>query len=246
MSSPLRTLVSVPLALTLLAALATAQDNSPEKAPSAPPKISYVGGQLKIDASGATLADVLTKVAALTGVNIEIPPGASSERMPFVELGPGPARQIIASLLSDSNFDYLIQASDADPDKVQSVLLLARDKKGGVTNTTEVAARPTRSPYSKQPEGAASDAPAQPGTAVAEVNAAAPAATPDQSATPPPDQPMRLSLSQADQNLLKSGQLSPPQSLTPQSINQQLQQMYQQRVQINQQLQSVAPVPRQQ
>ena len=111
-----------------------------------PPTISYVGGQLRIDALGSTLADVLTKVAALTGVKIDVPAGADSERMPVVELGPGPARQILASLLSDSNFDYLIQASDADPEKIQSVLLMPREKKGERDQWTDAAARASRGP----------------------------------------------------------------------------------------------------
>ena len=49
---------------------------------------------------------------------------------------------------------------------------------------------------------------------------------------------MQLPLSQPEQsNLARPGALTPPQALNPQSINQQLQQMYQQRMQ----LQTVAP-----
>src|SRR6516162_4796871 len=65
-----------------------------QPAPAGSLNISYVDGQLRIDALDSTLRDVLTKVAALTGVKIEIPAGASSERLPVVKLGPGPARQI--------------------------------------------------------------------------------------------------------------------------------------------------------
>src|ERR1700680_314957 len=120
-----------------------------EKITAATPKISYVDGQLRIDALDSTLADVLKKVGALTGVNIDVPAGANSERMHIVELGPGPARQILASLLSDSNFDYLIQASDTDPEKIQSVLLMPREKRGSGTNGTDAAGRPSRSPYAR-------------------------------------------------------------------------------------------------
>src|ERR1019366_7267878 len=73
-----------------------------EKHPAVPAKISYVGGQLRIDAFDVTLADVLVKVSALTGVIIDLPAGAGNERMPVVELGPGTARQVLAELLSDS------------------------------------------------------------------------------------------------------------------------------------------------
>src|SRR3954471_21101286 len=86
------------LAFLLSAGIVAAQD-APAPAPlppAAPPKVSYVGGQLKIDAVGSTLADVLKKVGTLAGVSIDIPAGANTERMPFVELGPGPPREILA------------------------------------------------------------------------------------------------------------------------------------------------------
>jgi hypothetical protein len=109
--------------------------------PAVSPKITYEDGQLRIEALDSTLADVLRKVASLTGVTIDIPAGANSERMPVVDFGPGPARQVLASLLSDSGFDFLIQASGTDPGKIQNVLLIARDKKGSGSNGAEVVAR---------------------------------------------------------------------------------------------------------
>jgi hypothetical protein len=212
-----------------------------EKRPTVPTKISYVGGQLRIDAFDVTLADVLAKVAALTGVIIEVPAGAKNERMPVVELGPGTARQVLAELLSDSTFDFLIQSSSADPDKLQSVLLMPRDKKGAAA--ADGSARPPRSPFARasaQPE-AVPDSP-QPETAVPEsssVNTVA-EATPAAPSTPPaqaaalPDQPMQLpsSLQPDPSALSRPGALAPPQSLSPQSINTQLQQMYQTRMQM--------------
>jgi hypothetical protein len=212
-----------------------------EKRPAVPAKISYVGGQLRIDAFDVTLADVLSKVAALTGVNIEVPAGAKNERMPVVELGPGTARQVLAELLSDSTFDFLIQSSSADPNKLQSVLLIPRDKKGAAA--ADGSARLPRSPFARasaQPE-AVPDSP-QPETAVpesssvntvAEVMPAAPSTPPAQAAAIP-DQPIQLpsSLQQDPSVPSRPGALAPPQTLSPQSINMQLQQMYQTRMQM--------------
>ena len=135
--------------------------------------------------------------------------------MPVVELGPGPARQILASLLSDSNFDYLIQASDADPEKIQSVLLMPREKKG-----TEAAARAARGPNVAAvapPEAPPPDAPVapQPETAGQEASPA-PAAmqAADPSATPP-NQSGQFPLLQPDStNPAKPGALTPPSSLS--------------------------------
>jgi len=54
----------------------------------------------------------------------------------------------MASLLSDSNLDYLIQASDADPEKIQSVAVAAtrRKKGGGPGAAADVLARASRGP----------------------------------------------------------------------------------------------------
>ncbi len=214
-----------------------------EKRPTVPAKITYVGGQLRIDAFDVTLSDVLAKVAALTGVNIEVPAGAKNERMPVVELGPGTARQVLAELLSDSTFDFLIQSSSADPDKLQSVLLIPRDKKGGAA-AADASARLPRSPFARasaQPETPVPDSPAPQPDIAAEANSlnSIAVATPADPSTPSaapamPDLPVQLpsSLQQDPTALSRPGALAPPQSLSPQSINTQLQQMYQTRMQM--------------
>jgi len=251
------------LALLLFARVATAQNGpgaaeppASEKTPAAPPSISYAGGQLRINALDSTLADVLTKVAALTGMKIEVPDGANRERMPMVELGPGPARQVLASLLSDSTFDYLIQASDADPEKIQSVLLMPREKKGSGANATTAAARPARGPNGRPaPEPAQPEEAPAPDSAVAATpeSAAAEAMSlssqPDPSTQAPPaplDPSGQFPRLQPDSsNPAKPGALTPPQVLNPESINQQLQQMYQQRTLMTQQdhFTGTQPVP---
>jgi hypothetical protein len=211
-----------------------------EKRPTVPAKITYVGGQLRIDAFDVTLADVLAKVSALTGVIIDLPAGARTERMPVVELGPGTARQVLAELLSDSTFDFLIQSSSADPDKLQGVLLIPKDKKGAAA--ADGSARPPRSPFARasaQPEAVPDSPPPETAvpessslSTVAEVMPAAPVAPPVAPAMP--DQPMQLpsTLQQDPTALSRPGALAPPQSLSPQTINTQLQQMYQTRMQM--------------
>ncbi len=235
------------LAFLLVAAAAVSPAQTAPAAPASPP-ISYVGGQLRINVLDSTLADVLTKVAALTGVKIEVPAGVGDERMPVVEVGPGPARQVLASLLSDSNFDYLIQASDTDPEKIQSVLLLPRPKKGGGANAVDAAVRPSRNPYAragapaKPEEAPAPDPPAE--ITVAQAGPSNPP-PPDPSApsAPAPDASMQLSPTQPGQwNIPKVAPQPVPGVLSPDSISQQLQQMYQQRAQMVQQdRQAAAP-----
>jgi hypothetical protein len=91
------------------------------------PQVSWDGSQLTITADNATLADILVAIRARTGAEIDIPPHASRERI-AARLGPGPAREMIATLLSWTDYDYIIQASDTDPLGVQSVLLTPRSK----------------------------------------------------------------------------------------------------------------------
>jgi len=239
-------------ALVVLATTAIAQNAPPvqtasalpasEKAIAGSPKISYVGGQLKIDALGCTLAEVLTKVAALTGVTIDLPPGANTERMPIVDLGPGPAREVVASLLSDSSFDYVIQASETDPEKLKNVLVMAREKKGSGPIMAE--ARPARNAYGRVVPAAKTEEPPPPENPVE----AKPEVTATAEATPPPETPAQPEqttprVDQSAQSLMpgvvqtnvpKTFPVPVPQVLDQQNINQTLQQMYQQRVQMNQ------------
>ncbi len=191
----------------------------------APAKITYVDGQLTINATNMTLADVLSKVAALTGMKMDLPPGVGVEPMPLVALGPGPARQVLASLLSDSNFNYLIQAADTDPEKIQSLMLLPQDKgqKG------EPPGAPGHSPYVR---AARAEAPAPDPEPVAQVE---PVVAQQSEAPPTPPASHAPTLEPGQLNIPKVSPVPVPTDLSPQSISQQLQQMYQQRAQMVQQ-----------
>ncbi|MDR3719811.1 MAG: hypothetical protein P4K98_13515 [Bryobacteraceae bacterium] len=213
--------------------------------PAAVPRYSYVDGQLSIRALNVTLADILTKVASLTGVKIDVPAGAYSEKMPFVELGPGPAREILADLLSDSSFDYLLAASETDPEKIQSVLIMPREKKGARPNRVETASRSMRSPYGRAAApGAEASEPEPPPESPAAQNNATPDAAP-QNAQPGsvPSSPSTLapSLQPGQSNVPPTFPVAPPATLDAPTISQQLQQMYQQRAQMNQQARQTTP-----
>lgn len=227
---------------------AAATESAEPAAPPAPPTISYVHGQLKIDAVDSTLAAILTKVAALTGVTIDVPPAASNERMAVVQLGPGPAREVLASLLNDSNVDYLIQASDTDPLKIQSVLVMVREKKGAKPNGTDELASVARSPYARrgmQPqqreEAQSPEASPQPESVGVEPSSAA-ATQPDTAASAPP--PPTQSAPAQQPGMLNGAKIAPqpvPSSMDSQNVTQTLQQMYQQRMQMNQQDHQASP-----
>ena len=106
---------------------------TPGQMPPNPPGIAYDNGQLTIVAENSTMADILSAVSAVIGAKIDVPASAGVERV-WIQLGPGPTRSVLAQLLSGTDLDFAIQASDTDPTQVQSVLLTTRTKGSGPTD----------------------------------------------------------------------------------------------------------------
>ena len=100
---------------------------TPGQMPPNPPSVTYADGQLTIVAENSRMADILSAVRTQTGAAMDIPPGGGTERV-WAQFGPGPARAVLAALLGGTDFDYVIQAADADPARIQSVMLTARTK----------------------------------------------------------------------------------------------------------------------
>jgi hypothetical protein len=92
-----------------------------QQMPSRPPTVTYHNGQLSIVAHNATLREILEMVRSQTGATIDIPPGAN-ERV-VVRLGPGPAPQVLAALLTGSDFNFVVLSSDRDSQAVAVVVL---------------------------------------------------------------------------------------------------------------------------
>ena len=191
------------------------------------PRVLFEDGQLTINASNASLADVLYALRACTGADIDLPSTAGSERV-TAQLGPGPARKVLSDLLTWSSFDYVIQASDSDPLSIQSVTLMIRTKGA----STAVAG----------PPGRPATASARPGAVVApvvepSVPAAAPVDLPevDKPVDAPPAAPTAdnsAPLSPSPPSQPRPADVSPVGSggaKSPADMIQELQQMYQQR-----------------
>lgn len=194
------------------------------------PRVLFEDGQLTINASDSSLSDVLYALRASTGADIDIPPGANSERV-TAQLGPGPARKVLSDLLSWSSFDYVIQASDSDPLSIHSVTLMVRIKSAPSTapgtpgRAAAVAARPV--------DPAPVSAPAE--TPEPENHSEAPAANANSNSnTNGPD-----SLNpQSQPAQAKGADMTPAGSgsgKSPADMIQELQQMYQQRRSIQEQ-----------
>jgi hypothetical protein len=92
-----------------------------------PPEVSYVNGQLLIDAKNSTLSDVLKAVEKDTGATFDISSGDTSERV-VGRIGPGTPRDVMAELLNGSHFNYVMLSPIGDPSALSKVLLTPRGK----------------------------------------------------------------------------------------------------------------------
>jgi hypothetical protein len=203
--------------------------NGSESQGSTQPRVLFEDGQLTIDASNATLADVLYALRACTGADIDLPSTAGSERV-TAQLGPGPARKVLSDLLTWSSFDYVIQASDSDPLSIQSVTLMIRTKSAPATvagppgRPATASARPVVEPSA--PAAAPVDVPEVDKPVDAPPSPSAPAA--DNSAPLSPSSPSQPR--PADMSPVGSGgSSSSGGAKSPADMIQELQQMYQQR-----------------
>ena len=93
-----------------------------EQTPPTPPQVTYNDGQLTIIAQNATLSQVLRSVQSQTGASVEMPAGASNERV-VGQLGPGQPRDVLNALLNGSKFNYIILGVTGNPGAVQKVIL---------------------------------------------------------------------------------------------------------------------------
>ena len=97
----------------------------PAELPPKLPKVTCQGDQITISADNSTLDAVLSQVKGCTGAKIDIPQGASQVRA-FEELGPGPVRKVLDELLSGTPYNYVIESSEANPLRVEKVMLSMR------------------------------------------------------------------------------------------------------------------------
>ena len=78
----------------------------PAAAPKPAMEVTFENGLLRIHTERSTLAQVLFEVQRQTGAEIAIPAGSESEEI-AVELGPAPAREVLAALLNGSRYNFI-------------------------------------------------------------------------------------------------------------------------------------------
>lgn len=114
--------------------------------PSAPPQVTYQNGMLTILAQNSSLGDILREVHRTTGAVIEVPSNAT-ERV-VASIGPGPARDVMATLLNGTAFNYVMVGSATDPTTLATVMLTT--KSGGPTGETVANAYQPAPQYAPQ------------------------------------------------------------------------------------------------
>jgi hypothetical protein len=119
-----------------------------EQLPAVQPKVTFNNGLLTIVAENSTLSDILRAVRTQTGAAVEMPPNAT-ERV-VTHLGPGMPREVLASLLNGSHFNYVMLGSPTNPDKVDRVILTS--KSGNMPNTGSAPPPPAAAVPAEEPE----------------------------------------------------------------------------------------------
>lgn len=203
-----------------------------------PPQVSYEDGELTIIAENSLLSEVMKSLRSSLGADIDLPANVVDQHI-WVRLGPGPARRVLRDLLDGTEFNYVIQASDSDPDGIRSVLLTSRGKSAG----PETAEPLGRTAIRRMP-GHESDAQS---STDSENSAAEPVASADPSqATPPASPAQATAASPVDgsssaarvQNTAANVDAIVPRPAPTTDLNgqiQQLQTLYQQRRQLQMQ-----------
>jgi hypothetical protein len=119
----------------------------PEQMPATPPQVSFRDGQLTINAENSTLGDILRAVRNQTGAAVEVP-GNATERV-VGNFGPGPARDVLSSLLNGSHFNYVLLGSATNPDALERVMLIVKsstEASGAATTASATPPAPAANP----------------------------------------------------------------------------------------------------
>jgi len=95
-----------------------------DQMPASPPEVQFHQGQLTIKASNSTLGDILRAVCRETGASIDVT-GDATERV-VGRFGPGPAPDVLVSLLNGSHFNYVLLGSAQNPFALSRIVMTSR------------------------------------------------------------------------------------------------------------------------
>jgi hypothetical protein len=115
----------------------------PDQMTPVPPQVTYQGGLLSIQAQNSTLSSILSAVRARTGARVEMPADTANDRA-AAQLGPGNPRDVLASLLQGSRYDYIFIGSPTDPDELSEIILTPHAGSSGGAPGNAAATQPSQ------------------------------------------------------------------------------------------------------
>ena len=201
-----------------------------EQKPAVAPHVTYQNRQLTIVAENSTLGDILRAVKTQTGASIDFPSNANSRVV--AHLGPGPSRDVLASLLNGTLFNYVLLGTVNDPSAVGKIILTQKPTGGEAQSAVNVPPNMT----GQQQNYPVANMPGQSGDEQ----------EPDsETEVEPPTDPSEQPASEAPNGQQQPGLRTPEQLLQELQRQQQLQQQMQQQQQGNPQQPNQVPQPNQ-
>ncbi len=93
-------------------------------------QIEFTNGLLSVRTERATLGEVLRAIGRQIGARVSLSPDAEQEPV-IANLGPGPAREVLSSLLKGVPYNVMLIGSGRDLSKVTSIVLTPRTAETG-------------------------------------------------------------------------------------------------------------------
>jgi hypothetical protein len=181
-------------------------------------EVTYSGRKLEVTADNSSLNQILRQIARATGMKIT--GGVADERV-YGKYGPGPAAQVLNSLLDGTGSNIFLRGADRDTPGE----LILTPRNGGPTPPNPSAAGFDDS--ADEPATAQQAVPAVPAPAAPPVAAAPVVAPADPGAVPPPPPPPAAGTTDAPP-APPSDTASPNGVKTPQQIYEELQKLHHQ------------------
>jgi hypothetical protein len=104
--------------------------------------VTYRNGDLTIKARNALLIDVLQTVCNQIGAVLDAPPDVDEQIL--AALGPAPPKDVLASLLSGSRFNYGTAGTADDPNALVRIIILPKTRDSAAQTTNGSDAQPTQ------------------------------------------------------------------------------------------------------
>jgi hypothetical protein len=122
--------------------------------------IDFRDGQLSVTDDDAELGKVLHEIGDTTGASVEVAPEVAGERV-IAHLGPGPAAEIVSSLLSSPRIDFILMGSE-DQDSIKRLIVRRKASFGKELPQARPASLPDSETQADETEPQVSSASDQP------------------------------------------------------------------------------------